>query len=403
MRNEGRRRHNFILAILIASLAVGLPGSEMAGAIVAEATSISDLKNQLQQHQNQLEDINNRLSDLEDEQDLIAEEIDDLNAEIINTLTSIGLKEDEIAGKETEISDKKVQIGQTQKEYDAAVVREEEQRASMAASTRMMYENGDMSYLNALMSGDGFGDVLNHMDYVERVYEYSKARLESYVEVKNQVLDLWNRLEEEKTALENAKAELEADRAELEALKENLDVQMARKKQESANFEAEINKAKQEAAVAKKLIQQEQKKLNQLEAAQRAANATYATTNYSEVISNASGSELGKQIARFGCQYIGNPYVYGGTSLTNGTDCSGFTYRIYQEFGYSLPRTSFQQRSAGTGVDYEDAQPGDLICYDGHVGLYIGGGMIVHASSAKTGIKVSKAGYRTILAVRRII
>ena len=105
MRNEGRRRHNFILAILIASLAVGLPGSEMAGAIVAEATSISDLKNQLQQHQNQLEDINNRLSDLEDEQDLIAEEIDDLNAEIINTLTSIGLKEDEIVGKETEISD----------------------------------------------------------------------------------------------------------------------------------------------------------------------------------------------------------------------------------------------------------------------------------------------------------
>ena len=93
----------------------------------------------------------------------------------------------------------------------------------------------------------------------------------------------------------------------------------------------------------------------------------------------------------------------GGTSLTNGADCSGFTYRVYQEFGYSIPRTSYQQRSAGTGVTYENAQPGDLICYDGHVAMYIGNGMIVHASSAKTGIKVSRAQYRTILAVRRII
>ena len=93
----------------------------------------------------------------------------------------------------------------------------------------------------------------------------------------------------------------------------------------------------------------------------------------------------------------------GGTSLTKGADCSGFTYRIYQDFGYSIPRTSSQQRSAGTGVAYSEAQPGDLICYDGHVGMYIGGGLIVHASSAKTGIKVSKAQYRTILAVRRII
>ena len=99
----------------------------------------------------------------------------------------------------------------------------------------------------------------------------------------------------------------------------------------------------------------------------------------------------------------GNPYVAGGTSLTNGADCSGFTYRVFADFGYKLPRTSYEQRSAGTGVDYDSAQPGDIICYDGHVAIYIGGGYIVHASSAKTGIKVSKAGYRTILAVRRII
>ena len=110
-----------------------------------------------------------------------------------------------------------------------------------------------------------------------------------------------------------------------------------------------------------------------------------------------------QKIAKYGCQFIGNPYVWGGTSLTKGADCSGFTYRIYKDFGYSLPRTSYEQRSAGVGVAYKDAEPGDLICYDGHVGMYIGGGKIVHASNAKSGIKVNNATYRPILAVRRII
>lgn len=395
-----RRMKKIRNSILVISLMTGVGG---AGALSVEATTISDIQSQMQQHQEELNRINKKLEGLEDEQDLLQEQIDDLNAEIVNTMTSIGLKEDEIAGKEVEISDKRVEIDLTQTEYEAAAKREEEQRESMAAGTRMMYENSDATYLSVLLSGQGLGDMLNHMDYVEKVYEYSKARLESYIEVKNQVHDLWERLETEKAALEDAKETLEADRAQLEELKANLDIQIAKKKQDSANFEAEINKAKQEAAVAKKLIQQDQQKINRLEAAQKAANATYATTDYSSVIDNASGSDLGKQIARFGCQYIGNPYVMGGTSLTNGADCSGFTYRIYQEFGYSIPRTSFQQRSAGSGVSYEEAQPGDLICYDGHVGLYIGGGLIVHASNARSGIKVSRAEYRTILAVRRII
>ena len=296
-----------------------------------------------------------------------------------------------------------MEINATQEEYEAAVEREEQQRASMAASTRMMYENNNDTYLSSVLSGNGLGDMLNRMDYIEKVYEYSKNRLDGYIETKNQVHDLWDFLEGEKAGLEDDKAALEADRAELQDLKSNLDVQIAQKKRESANFEAEINKAKQEAAVAKKLIQQDQQKIKQLQAAQNAANATYATTDYTKIIDNASGSDLGKKVAKFACQYIGNPYVSGGTSLTNGADCSGFTYRVYQEFGYSIPRTSYQQRSAGTGVSYDEAQPGDLICYEGHVGLYIGGGMIVHASSVKTGIKVSKAQYREILAVRRII
>lgn len=117
----------------------------------------------------------------------------------------------------------------------------------------------------------------------------------------------------------------------------------------------------------------------------------------------AKGSETGKNIAAYACKFIGNPYVPGGTSLTEGADCSGFVYAVYKDFGYSVPRTSYALRSAGKEVSYEDAEPGDIICYAGHVAIYLGNGMIVHASTQKTGIKVSIAKYREILCVRRIV
>ena len=134
-----------------------------------------------------------------------------------------------------------------------------------------------------------------------------------------------------------------------------------------------------------------------------AANGNYET-DYNSIIDGAEGSKLGKQVAKYACQFVGNTYVPGGTSLTNGADCSGFTYRVYADFGYSLPRTSTEQRSAGREVSYSEAQPGDIICYSGHVAIYIGGGKIVHASTQTTGIKVgNNAQYRHILSVRRIV
>ncbi len=116
-----------------------------------------------------------------------------------------------------------------------------------------------------------------------------------------------------------------------------------------------------------------------------------------------SGSGMGTSVANFALQFVGNPYVYGGTSLTNGADCSGFVQSVYKNFGVSLPRTSSSQRSVGTDVGgIGNAQPGDIVCYSGHVGIYIGNGQIVHASTTATGIKVSNATYKTILSVRRI-
>lgn len=119
---------------------------------------------------------------------------------------------------------------------------------------------------------------------------------------------------------------------------------------------------------------------------------------------SSSGSGSGSSVVDFATQFVGNPYVWGGTSLTNGADCSGFVQSVYANFGVSLPRTSYEQQNAGTEVSYADAQPGDLICYGGHVAIYMGDGKIVHASNSRDGIKISNdATYRTILSVRRLV
>ena len=129
---------------------------------------------------------------------------------------------------------------------------------------------------------------------------------------------------------------------------------------------------------------------------------SYSESSSSSSSSSSSGS--GSSVVNYATQFVGNPYVWGGTSLTNGADCSGFVQSVYSNFGVSLPRTSYEQQNAGTEVSYADAQPGDLICYGGHVAIYMGNGQIVHASNSRDGIKISdNAAYRTITSVRRLV
>lgn len=141
-------------------------------------------------------------------------------------------------------------------------------------------------------------------------------------------------------------------------------------------------------------------------AAKKAASQASSGSSSSEApvtYAASGGSAQGQAVVNYALQFVGNPYVYGGSSLTNGTDCSGFVMSVYRNFGVSLPHSSAADRSVGATVNgLENAQPGDIICYSGHVGIYVGNGQIVHASTSRTGIIVSSATYRSILSIRRI-
>ncbi len=205
--------------------------------------------------------------------------------------------------------------------------------------------------------------------------------------------------EEQQERIENATVKDIADDAQKKAEKASEVAQAAAQKAEEAasiieDENAEPTKAEEKAAETALAV---------AEKAQTAADNTKVTYETAKKEMLNHGAETGQAVADFALQFVGNPYVWGGSSLTHGTDCSGFTMAVYSNFGVGLPHYDASQRGYGIGIDsLSDARPGDLICFYGHVGIYIGDGMMVHASNARDGIKVSRADYRAIAAIRRI-
>ena len=380
------------------------------------ATTIDDIKKQKQETQKQLDAANEDISELTEVRKGITEEIEQIDDELVEIMTSISILEDEISDIEAQIEVKKGEL-------EEAIRIKDEQYEAMKARIKFMYEKGDATYAQLVFEAKTMGDLVNKAEYIDEMYTYDRQKLAEYIASMEAV-------EAAKVALEETQEELETTHFELEQEQEELNTLLTQKKEEAEDYDNQIAKAKQEAAAYKAKIKQQNNQIRKLEEearrkaeeerrkaeearkkAEEASKASSSSDSSSEsrkeeaatVVSNSFGSAKGKEIANYACKFIGNPYVAGGTSLTEGTDCSGFTMSVYQAFGYSLPRSSSAQRNAGTGVTYAEAQPGDILCYAGHVAIYIGNGQIVHASTPATGIKIGSATYREILAVRRIV
>lgn len=418
MKRRYKRGMYFLLSFILCLLVVE----------PISATTISDLQEDVKKNQAQLDKAKDKISDAQDAQEGVEEEIADLDAEMVAILTDINLIEDAIEDKEEEIA-------ATQVEYDAAVADKDEQYESMKIRIQFMYEKGEISYLQMFFGSESMGDMVNKANYVEELYKYDRRLLAEYEETVQLVAALQDRLEEDKSELETSKAELEEGQAYMEEIMakkkeeyENYGLVLAKAKQEAASYTAKI---KQETAQIRKLEEEERKRREEEERRRKEeeerkrreeeerqrqeqesmqvrdegddGESSESSKEEKPKPSSSGGGGKGQQIADFACQFIGNPYVAGGTSLTNGADCSGFVMSVFKEYGISLPRSSYAQSTYGKEVSYSDAKPGDVIYYGGHVGIYIGDGKIVHASTERTGIKITAATYRNIITVRRIV
>lgn len=443
-------------------IALGLACS-MLSSVNVGAVTYRQLEEQKQEAEREkrnaesnLSSVQESIDSIEDEAAALEEEIAALDDLLFDMILEVNLIQ-------SDIDDKDAEIIKTQAEYDLAVEQVNKQQEAMNKRIKYMYEKGNRTYMELLLESKSMAEAVNKVEYTEKLYKYDRVMLENFQLAKQEVADKGAQLQIERTELEEIEEDLKIQEASLNALieekqatVENFQDQLANAKAKAASYEKQIKdqsdklkqinaqeqaklaeearkkaeaeaKKKAEEAAKKKLAEDEaNKKLaEELAKATNSNNASTTTDITTEVTGDvqtetveevkpqeeaapakspsvtATGSGLGTDIANYGLQFVGNPYVAGGTSLTNGADCSGFTQAVYSHFGISIPRSSYSQSEGGTPVEYSNIQAGDIIYYGGHVAIYIGNNQIVHASTAATGIKVSNAFYRSIITIRR--
>ena len=396
MRKLQRRAKAVLALVLVVSLTIG-------SSQVVYATSAQNKKSEAEKN---LNDVNKKIDNLENKKEEIEGELDTKNEELVNLMVDVGILEKEIDQNEK-------QLKQVKKDLKTAQKNEKKQYQAMKKRIKFMYERGDSAVISSLLESKSMADMLNRVEYFNEVYDYDRNLLDNYEKTRKQVEDLKAQVEDEKKELETAKDDLKQQQKQLETAMANL-------RSQQANADTQIANAKSLASEYQKTITEQNKIIQQQQAAAAASGRSSGGSSggsggTSKPNSNASvpGGNLnppkttnvsGSDVVNYAMQFVGKPYVWGGKDPNTGADCSGFTSYVYAHFGISIPSFSGAQRSCGQEVSYANAQAGALICYAGHVAIYMGGGKIVHAKGTAYGIVGNdNATYKTIITVRRLL
>lgn len=386
--------------------------------VYAKTKKQKDAEKKKSQAEQDLKDKKNEINGLKDQQQITADDIKNKSAKLDEILAAQ-------KKLQTDITSKQAEIEQNQKDLAAAQEKQQEQYDAMKKRIQFMYENSaEDNIWTAIIESNSITDMLNRIEYVSDVYDSDRALMDSYQAAVEQVKEIGTKLDNDMNELtamqddyEKQQADVEAAIVALENQKEQYASQIAQAQQQAENYQNIIT-------AQGKIIQEQE-----AAAAAAAAQAAAARANSSPSSSSYDGGGAGKggsiagdyaagggknpgastgvsgsSVVSYAMQFVGNPYVWAGNSLTNGVDCSGFVHEVYAHFGISTPRYSQAFKSVGQAVSFDNIQPGDVVVYPGHVAIYAGGGVIVEAQSTKAGITANRnVQCHTILAIRRLV
>ena len=384
--------------------------------VYAKTKKQKDAEKKKSQAEQDLKDKKNEINGLKDQQQITADDIKNKSAKLDEILAAQ-------KKLQTDITSKQAEIEQNQKDLAAAQEKQQEQYDAMKKRIQFMYENSaEDNIWTAIIESNGITDMLNRIEYVSDVYDSDRALMDSYQAAVEQVKEIGTKLDNDMNELTAMQDDYEKQQADVEAAIVALENQ-------KEQYASQIAQAQQQADNYQNIITAQGKIIQEQEAAAAAAAAAAARANSSSISPSYDGGGAGKggsiasdyasgggknpsastgvsgsSVVSYAMQFVGNPYVWGGNSLTNGVDCSGFVHEVYAHFGISTPRYSQAFKSVGQAVSFDNIQPGDVVVYPGHVAIYAGGGVIVEAQSTKAGITANRSVQcHTILAIRRLV